>query len=390
MFSFSKFIFNVLLISQVFFLSELSANDLTDSCKSIYKKILNKKNIYIPYPVPFKKEINHPNLYLWDNWGFADEGLLHVYSMAADKKLPKSERHFHAHWRHFVSDDGGLEWVDKGAVLLPTRNDKDAFDSSSIWSGSFAKLGDGTYLAAYTGLDPKGKYLQHISFATSRDGQSFERAYNGKVPGLSHLRDSDKFISRGYYVQDSVFLGKEMMESDGTIQALRDPFLFTENNQIHMLFASKALNKKGEVVPAIGHAIIHDLRTPDAIQLLNPITVPDSIDFKQLELPNVFRRADGKYIWIVSTTNRISESQSDLETSPMIRAYISDSLNSELTPYRGNSKLLDTNQTGYYGATLFNDFNFHVDVNKKFFRVFNMGGDKDLTLPSIIYINFDQ
>lgn len=351
-------------------------------CSDLIKSFL-LPDVPPPEKKLFKSTIDHPGLYLWDNWGFKEDGLTHVYSLAASKAHSSRDRHFHVHWRHFVSTNDGKNWKDLGAVLTP-RKGEDLFDSQSIWSGSVTKLKNGKYIAAYTGLDPKREFLQTISFAVSDDAHNFKRTYDGKSPALSHELHRDKFLEAGYYVDTLQNLGKRTGEKNNSIQALRDPFLFEDElGTLHIFWAAKSFDDKGDVVSSIGHGIIHDLQDPKSIEILPPVKPTDGELFSQLELPNVYQRPDGKYVWIIGTTNRQSEIQAEHETQMAVRAYLSDSLDGDLTPYGDDSALFYANDKSVYGANLIQDFTNGVDAQNPMTRVFTVGesSDASFSLP---------
>jgi hypothetical protein len=61
------------------------------------------------------------------------------------------DRYWKARIRHFVSADDGETWEDC-CTAIDINENKDAFNSYVIWSGSVLTLEDGRVLAAYTGL----------------------------------------------------------------------------------------------------------------------------------------------------------------------------------------------------------------------------------------------
>ncbi len=353
-----------------------------NGCHDLIKRIL-LPDVPGPEKKLFKGTIDHPGLYLWDNWGFKEDGKTHVYSLAASKAHSSRDRHFHVHWRHFVSSDDGKTWKDLGAVLTPRKEDR-LFDSQSIWSGSVTKLKSGKYIAAYTGLDPKREFLQSISFAVSDDAHNFKRAYDGKFPALSHELHRDKFLKAGYYVDTLENLGKRTGEKNNSIQALRDPFLLEdEYGKVHIFWAAKSFDENGNVVSSIGHGLIHDFNSPRSIEILPPIKPSDGQNFSQLELPNVYQRSDGKYVWIIGTTNRQTEAQAEHETQMAVRAYLSDDLGGELEPIGDDSALFYANDKSVYGANLIQDFTDGIDNQNPMTRVFSVGesNDSNFSLP---------
>jgi hypothetical protein len=315
-------------------------------------------------------KIKHPKYYLWDNWGFQEDSTIHVYSMAANRNLTPDERHLNAHWRHFISKDGGKSWLDKGPVLSPRGK---GHDGKAIWSGSIAKLPDGKYLASYTGIDPSRDYLQSISFAVSDDAHNFKRI-NPDRPFMSHEFDRKKFEKAGYYVDRPGKVGNPDGEPDGAIQALRDPFIVVdEQNKMHMYWGAKSVSTDGEVTSSIGHAIIKDINTPGSFELLPPINPTDAHSFNQVELPNVFKGDDGKYYWVISTTNRKSQSQLESEIQMRVRMYRSDSLEGPIEPYGNQAVVIDSDETRNYAGNIVRDFDNPVQSPESVkLRTFNI------------------
>lgn len=79
---------------------------------------------------------------------------------------------------------------------------------------------------------------------------------------------------------------KSGSKQGGTIQALRDPFpLHIADGSIHVFFAAKK-KENGQVVSAIGHAVIDDPTKLDEVRVLPPILPPDTSLYNQIELPN--------------------------------------------------------------------------------------------------------
>lgn len=328
----------------------------------------------------YQASIAHPDLYLWDNFGYEDRaGVYHVYAMAASKEYSETERHFHAYWHYFVSFDKGESWLDRGAALAPNPA-KGNFDSNSIWSGTVTELQDGRILALYTGLENPGQMKQSIGVALSRDGKNFKREEKAI---LSHEKNLREWEQAGYYLDRSATLGSVDGEIDGTIQALRDPFpLQLADGSIHVFFAAKK-EEAGQVVSAIGHAVIEDPSKLDEVKLLPPILPPDIGLYNQIELPNVVEYEPGKFAWIVSTKRRLSEAQPEIETEPAVRMYYSDGLEAPLRSYKENDSLvMDGTKSGLYGMTVINGSLKDGEIRTRLFVVADGFSDQPFTLPS--------
>ena len=282
----------------------------------------------------FPASIASPRWHLWDTAGYKQDGVTHIYAQAAERVPgePREARYWRAYWRHFTSTDEGHTWIDEGPALCP-RTGSVASDAKAIWSGSVMVLTDGRKLAAYTGLAAGHLALQSISLALSDDGSEFVRLAESR-PLLSPIKDYDRLRDLGYYLGERATVGDAAAEADGTFMALRDPFLFRHDSQLHMLFGAKAVDGSS-VTRAVGHAIIRDAVTEPECELLPPIRIPDGHEFNMLELPNVLRH-DGMYYLIVSTAQLAHVGQSDLDTQRSVRIYRSEALESGWRPY-GNA-----------------------------------------------------
>ena len=279
----------------------------------------------------FPASIASPRWHLWDNAGYKQDGVTHIYAQAAERvpgERPEA-RYWRAYWRHFSSADEGHTWTDEGPALRP-RAGSGAADAKAIWSGSVMVLPDGRRLAAYTGLAAGHLALQSISLAVSHDGSEFVRLTESH-PLLSPTRDYDRLLDLGYYLCPRATLGDEPSEADGTFMALRDPFLFWHDGQLHMLFGAKAVDGPS-VTRAVGHAIIRTSIAEAECELLPPIRVPDGHEFNMLELPNVVHH-DGLYYLIISTARLAHLDQPDLETGKSVRIYRSTGLDAGWRPY---------------------------------------------------------
>lgn len=373
-----------LLLVAYFFTSRLqhpsnrapSSLEMSSSCYSLFEQIVRGEVGEVKY----QANIAHPDLYLWDNFGYEDsEGVYHVYAMAASKKYSETERHFHAYWHYFVSRDQGKTWLDKGAALSPSQA-KGNFDSQSIWSGTVTELQDGRILALYTGLENPGQMKQSIGVAISLDGKNFKRE---EMAILSHESNLVEWEKAGYYLDRGANLGSVDGEVDGTIQALRDPFpLQLSDGSIHVFFAAKK-EESGKVVSAIGHAVIEDPSKLDQVKLLPPILPPDTSLYNQIELPNVVEYQPGKFAWIVSTKRRLSEAQPEIETEPAVRMYYSDGLEAPLRPYKEDDSLvMDGTKSGLYGMTVINGSLKDGEIRTRLFVVADGFSDQPFTLPA--------
>jgi hypothetical protein len=302
----------------------------------------------------FNAHITSDDWYLWDNYGYIEDRVTHIYAQAADKNnCEKAEdRYWKAYWRHFISYDDGRTWIDEGPAIH-CRKGEAVYDSLNIWSGSVLPRDDGIKMAAYTGLEEGKLALQSIAIAISNDGYLFQRVNNDR-PLLSAFLDYEQFISKGYYFGPKETIGNIDREEDGTFLCLRDPFLFPDKNgKIHIFYGAKAW-KDGTIVRAVGHAIFKDPKQIHEVEILPPIFVPDGETFNQLELPNVFQR-DGKYYLVISTTNLAYIGQPDIEAQKTVRIYFSEFLDRNWKPYGDNGQhIIITPETRLYGLNVLN------------------------------------
>ena len=74
---------------------------------------------YIPeaYKTEFENGIQHPDLYLWDAWSYAENGLIHLYCLAIPRYTldvmkidPRERNNFQFHIRHFTSKNDRKEY----------------------------------------------------------------------------------------------------------------------------------------------------------------------------------------------------------------------------------------------------------------------------------------
>lgn len=311
------------------------------------------------YPEPFVGGIIHPTLFLWDAWSYIDADKIHLYCLAVSRTdsdgrridpAKRNERPFHV--RHFVSGDNGKSWKDKGCFQEP-RTGSSFFDSRTVWSGSVAALPDGNKLVAYTGIRENGPDLtfqQSIGLALSRDGGKVDRWWDDAISCC--YRDWQAITDLGYYFDDESNLGNKDGEAGGPILAWRDPFIFVEDDTIHLFWGAKAGSRQS----ALAHATINETDNGFVVsELFEPVTVPDGHEFTQLELPKVLHdQANGRYYLLVSTCNRLYEGQTDAEVDKKVRLYSSSSLNGPWLPDgKGGSAIL-RDDSHMFGPTVLN------------------------------------
>lgn len=308
---------------------------------------------------PFIGGIVHPALYLWDAWSYLDGDKIYLYCLAVSRTdsegrrldpAKRNERPFHV--RQFVSSDDAKTWTDAGCFQEPTTG-SNSFDSRTIWSGSIAPLADGNKLVAYTGVAENGPDLifqQSIGLAISRDGSRIDHRYDEPISCC--YRDWQTITDLGYYLDDKSNLGHRNGEAGGPILAWRDPFVFIENDTIHLFWGAKI----GSHQPTLAHATIDEGDSGFKIsRLFEPTTISDGNEFTQLELPKILRdRANGRYYLLISTCNRLYEGQTDAEVDKRVRLYSSSSLHGPWLPAGKDGSTILRDDCHMFGLTVLN------------------------------------
>lgn len=304
-----------------------------------------------PFDLEFKNGIKHPDLYLWDAWSYAEGEDIHLYCLAVPRIKedgsimdPSERNNFPFHIRHFSSNCEGKNWKDEGCFLSPNdwpENEK----YYTVWSGSIEPLSGGNKLAAFTTLEKSSAnhmFIQNIGLALSRNGVEIDTYVDMTLS--SALRDWEQIRTSGYYLDISENIGSNDGEEGGPILAWRDPFIFVhDNDSVSLFWAGKISPTKSALVRT---SLVKEEDGFRINKLYPPVTVPDSNEFTQLELPKVYfnKKADLYYL-IISTCNRLYEGQSDKEVDKSVRIYSSSSING---PWKslGNKILASENLFG--------------------------------------------
>lgn len=279
----------------------------------------------------FLNGIKHPYLYLWDAWSFNENETLHLYCLAVPRflsdgsELDLYERNnYPFHIRHFSSKDNGNSWKDEGCFLSADEVSKLNF--KTIWSGSVMRLSDGRKLVAFTGIeniDSSRNYHQSVALAVSNDGYSV--IDNSKKNLSSPSKDWDEIVDKGYYLDKIDNLGSDFGEENGPIMSWRDPFMFFDKKgELNLFWGAKTNPRTGALARVT-------LEENDGIfkikKLYPPILVPDADDFTQLEVPKIlYDKNKDLYYLIISSCNRLYESQPASEVSKEVRAYKSQNV----------------------------------------------------------------
>lgn len=277
--------------------------------------------------------IDHPDLYLWDAWSYTENQRTHLYCLAVSRykedgrPLAPSERNqTYFHIRHFVSIDTGVTWIDQGVFQISAQA-KDGHDVRNIWSGSVMPIPSGKVIAAYTGIhegDDEHPFLQNLAVGFSLTGDKFQ--YDSAQVLLCPKRDEDWLRSMGYYFAADD-LGSCYGEEGGPILAFRDPYVFNWNEQeqsFSVVWAAKSSSNQ----PAMGIADVEISSGVFRVKCLYPpVQVPDGHLFTQLEVPKIYYDAIRKrYLLIIASSTRQSETQPDHEVRKSIRMYYAKEL----------------------------------------------------------------
>ena len=271
----------------------------------------------------FTSGIKHPEFYLWDAWSYESNNVFHLFCLAIprrdfwDAPIDPSDRNNHAfHIHHFESTDSGATWRDVGVHRRPGMTKP--YDEANVWSGSVTPLPDGI-VEAYTGVrsaSSEQPFIQNLVLSLLNADGSGASGHCVLCPE----RDHDYIVSSGYFIDDKENLGSNKGECGGPILAWRDPFVFAYDQKTYVAFAAKSSERE----PALGIAqLVNGLQ--EAV-LLPPISLPDSDEFTQFEIPKLFYLQKLKqFILVAATTDRQSEMQDDCEISNCIRLYIGES-----------------------------------------------------------------
>lgn len=213
----------------------------------------------------------------WDMW-FADDGdHYHAFYLKASRALGDPDRrHWHVTVGHAVSGDLHT-WREVRDALI--ASDGPAFDDFTTWTGSVVRGADGTWRMFYTGTSRAEKgMVQRIGVATSSDLVTWTKA------GTRAACEAD---ARWYEKYDAVSWPDE---------AWRDPWVFADGDQWHMLVTARAKDGSPDDRGVIGHATSSDLET---WTVQPPLSEPGA-GFGHLEVPQV-ETIDGRLVLVFSS-----------------------------------------------------------------------------------------
>ena len=205
--------------------------------------------------------LSSPEDWIWDSW-IADDGERHhLFFLKAPRALEDPDlRHEQARIGHASSADL-THWEVHEDALGP--NDT-GFDDLALWTGSVARGDDGVWRMYYTALNTEGRGVrdQRIGMAESADLMSWRRA-----------------VDEPLFTPDPRWY---RMHADGSSETWRDPFVFRDGEDWHMLITARHPSAERLFDGVLAHARSRDMRTRE---LAPPLTRPDR--FGQLEVPQV-------------------------------------------------------------------------------------------------------
>lgn len=306
---------------------------------------LEKPPIPGPWPVSFRDRIRHPDLWLWDSWLLRGDRQLDLFCLALSRRdrrgraiRPDDRNRYQFHVRRFSSSDHAQSWQDKGCVATPGAMG-DGSDSGNIWSGSALMLPDGRAIFAYTGIrveSAQRPFVQSLNIRVTR-WPEIQSSVSESVISCSR-RDRREIVDSGYYLGPIKSLGDEGGEEGGPILCWRDPFLFEDHDGRMLVFVAAKLAPS---IPAIATVVLKCCEDKWlAEEILPPMLLPDRHEFTQAELPKIYCDSEaGRYLLLISSTNRKSECQPDSEIVKEHRLYIADSISGPWASYseRGSS-----------------------------------------------------
>lgn len=301
--------------------------------------------------------ILHPDLWLWDAWTLKIGHTLNLYCLAlartddlgqATSASVRNDYRFHI--RHFASLDNGASWSDFGALAWPGML-ADGSDGRNIWSGSVLQLRDGRTIHGFTGIRARDNEHPFVQSASIRTFDGDGRAQGGTgVAFTCSERDYEKILQAGYFLGPKAALGHKDGEDGGPILCWRDPFLFEDlDGALYAFLAAK----RGPLESAIAQIAIEE-KDGEFVQkeILPPIELPDRGEFTQAEVPKIyFDTVQQQYFLLISSTDRLRESQPDSEVTKEHRLYVSDSLRGPWKPFSdAGSRLIGLD--GLFGASI--------------------------------------
>lgn len=220
-----------------------------------------------------------PDAWTWDMW-FADDGEhYHVFYLKASRALGNPDRrHFYPTVGHAISKDLRTWQEVKDALIA---SDEPAFDDYTTWTGSIVRDPQGTWRMFYTGTSRAEKAIvQRVGVATSPDLYTWSKASS------EALCEAD---AQWYEKFDGVSWPDE---------AWRDPWVFSHEDQWHMLLTARSNQGATDDRGVIGYVTSPDL---ESWTVQPPLSEPGA-GFGHLEVPQI-ATIDGQHVLIFSSLN---------------------------------------------------------------------------------------
>lgn len=181
-----------------------------------------------------------PASWVWDFWVADDGEQFHIFFLKASRALLDPDRR---HWRatigHATSTDL-TTWTEHADAVLP--DDSPAFDDLATWTGSVVRDDNGTWRMFYTAVSrAEGGVNQRISSVVSDDLFTWRREPERQIlePDASWYETAET--------------------RQWPDQAWRDPWVFRDQQDWHMLVTARANTGDADNRGVIGHATSPDL-----------------------------------------------------------------------------------------------------------------------------------
>jgi hypothetical protein len=252
--------------------------------------------------------------YLWDNWSFynSKNKTYYRYSLSAPENVGDADaRHAHARIRVFTSKNA-QQWKDEGLIW----SDDLTWSGQSYWDASQERV----LLFHTRGRDVPNDMIQKISVAESYDGIRFSAART--------LLDPEDPLTRA----QALAQGYNLDTGKALVMAWRDPYFF--ENQL--FFASKAKDpRSGKILPVVARA--RSAANIEKFSLEKPIFLPIEESITQIELPNIARLKNGRYVMSVNLSDRVANSTASADVNTWVRFYTADSIDGPWRVAKGPS-----------------------------------------------------
>lgn len=214
--------------------------------------------------------------FTWDLWYTElEDGLFRIYFLNTDAAdMAEQWNDSNARIGTALTRDFQHFWDIEPDCFMGS-NEPGAWDSGAIWSGCVRQINDG-FLLFYTAIDSEdpGAKKQRIGIAFSEDGVHWERIDNTVIEP-----------DRQWYHANNII-------NDSSINAWRDPFVFTHNGHPYMLVAAKSRNLdpgdlEGEIPGTNGVIAVLRAKNPDSLLEWEATPLCFSTGKTETELPQI-------------------------------------------------------------------------------------------------------